>query len=903
MRILPAFLLTAVTLSISCAAPATSVPTDLRCEYQISPLAVPSQTPRLSWILRAVDPQQRGAKQTALRILVASSEGALARDRGDLWDSERVTAPLAPFVRYAGKPLPAGEEVYWKVRIEDEAGRPSPWSAPAHWRVAPGEWTAKWIAGQPDGETPAERMPLFRHEFRIDKPVRTALLYISGLGQYEARLNGTALDRDLLQPGWTNYRRTVLYNTFDVTSLLRTGDNAIGVLLGNGMFHVVRPPGRFSKFVGSFGQPKLTAQLVVTYADGTRTQIATDTSWKTRPGPVVFSSTYGGEDYDARLNPAGWDRPGQPAEGWTNALGVSGPGGVLQPEMDPPIRVTQTIRPVKVSEPRPGVFLYDLGQNFSGWPRITVEGAAGTSVRMLPGELLDASGLVTQRSQGGSDRRGHAWMTYTLGGSGAETWRPKFFYYGFRYVQVQGTAKVTALVGEFVHSSAEPAGDFQASTPLLNSIHGLIRQAVRSNMQSVLTDCPHREKLGWLEQSHLAGSAVMYNYDVRGLYEKIQRDMWDGQLENGLVPDIQPEYVIFERGFRDSPEWGSAAVQNPWIFYQHAGDPALIESGYGRMARYVRYLESKSKDGIVSHGLGDWYDVGPGELGESQLTSLGLTATASYYADILTLARVAPLAGHPGDVPLWTRLAENVRESFLKTFYQPATGVLDRGSQTAYAMPLAVGLIPEAQRAAVLKRLVETIQANGYRVTAGDVGFHYVVRALMDGGSSDVFYRMVTQTDGPSYGMQLAKGATSLTEAWDADPTKSQNHFMLGHAEEWFYRALAGLDVDFSRPAGEQIRIAPQPVGDVRAAQASYRPWCGGISVDWKKEGGTLALNVSIPPGMEAMVEISTAGAVQESGKDATQAPGVVAVRRTATSAVYRVASGNYRFRAPGTVD
>lgn len=756
--------------------------------------------------------------------------------------------------------------------------------------LRPEDWHARWIARQPDGASPTDPvMPIFRRSFRLEKPVRQARLYISGLGEYEAHLNGAKVGEAVVAPGWTKYRKTVFYNTFDVTAMLRSGENAIGVWLGNGMYNVVKTPGRYTKFTGSFGQPKLIALLRVTYQDGSTFELGSDSSWRTKAGPITYSSTYGGEDFDARLEPLGWDSPGFKEDGWDAALEVAGPGGALTAQTSPDIKVMAVYKPVKVSEPKPGVLVYDLGQNFSGWPRITVRGPAGASLRIFCGELLGKDGLPSQGSSGGNERNGYHWYTYTLKGGQTETWRPRFSYWGFRYLQVEGAAtklapgagkpEMVSIEGQFTHSSAPVVGEFSCSKPLFNRIHKLINAAIRSNMQSVLTDCPHREKLGWLEQSHLLGPAILFNYDAARLYGKIAGDIRDSQTPDGLVPDIAPEYVVFQRGFRDSPEWGSAAVLNPWIVYRHTGDPRLLREHYDVMVRYVDYLSGKASGHILSHGLGDWYDIGPKPPGVSQLTSLGLTATAIYYADLVALRDAAALLGKPEDAKRHGALAEQVRATFNAKLFNPATGVYDRGSQTAQAMPLVVGLVDDQDRKRVLDKLVEGVRGNGNRVTAGDIGFHYVVRALTDGGRSDVLYDMLARADGPSYAYQLKQGATALTEAWDAGPASSQNHFMLGHAEEWFYRGLAGVDVDFTRAPGERIRIRPNVVGDITSARASYRSVVGEIVSDWRIENGTIHLRVVVPPKAAATVYVPAAAPEEE-------------------PAVYRVESGVHRFRA-----
>jgi hypothetical protein len=392
----------------------------------------------------------------------------------------------------------------------------------------------------------------------------------------------------------------------------------------------------------------------------------------------------------------------------------------------------------------------------------------------------------------------------------------------------------------------------------------------------------------------------MYNYDVSGLYRKIANDIRDGQAANGFVADFAPVYMISTGGFRDSPEWGSAAVLDPWLAYRHYGDRDILAAHYDEMKRYVDYLTSKATDGIVAYGLGDWYDIGPGQPGVSKLTSLGLTATAIYYADIETLRSAALLLGKPEDAARFETMAGAVRQAFNAKLYDGATGVYDRGSQTAYAMPLALGLAPQERRADVLERLVADIRSHGNHTTAGDIGFHFVIQALGEGDRSAVIGDMLATTEPPSYGAQLEHGATSLTEAWDANPRSSQNHFMLGHAEEWFYRYLAGIDFDLSRAPGEQIVLRPFPVEQVTSARASYKSVLGTVVSSWKREGGTFVLDCEVPVNSSATVWIPTrdAASVQEGGGPAARAAGVQFVRQEKDAAVYRVASGAYHFEA-----
>lgn len=469
-------------------------------------------------------------------------------------------------------------------------------------------------------------------------------------------------------------------------------------------------------------------------------------------------------------------------------------------------------------------------------------------MKLVAGELLDEKGDVTQRSANMFADSENS-FTYVLRGEGRETWHPRFSYTGFRYVRVEttGTVHIEHLSGSFVHDDVRVDGSFASSDELLNKIHRLIDRAMLSNMMSVLTDCPHREKLGWLEQTHLAGTALMDNYDLRAQYAKLADDLGNAQRTDGLVPSIAPEYVVFDGGFRDSPEWGASIVLSTWEAYQAYGDVSVLRPHYDGMQRYAAYLQGKLKDGLLEYGLGDWYDIGPGEPGESKLTSKGVTATATYYELLTDLAKIAGLLGRQADVEQYESEAASLKETFNARFFHADLGSYDTGSQTANAMPLVVGLVPQERRAAVLDHLVADIHQHQDHVTAGDVGFHYVVRALTDGGRSDVLYAMLSRTDAPSYGDLIAHGATALTEAWDADPDNSQNHFMLGHAEEWFYRGLGGIDVDRSRPADGQIRVRPAFPGKLQKVSASYRSSLGLIRSSWTHVGRTVRIEIEVP--------------------------------------------------------
>ena len=732
-----------------------------------------------------------------------------------------------------------------------------------------------------------------RKEFTVTKDIKRAVIYICGLGAAELSLNGIKIGDSVLDPGWTNYRKTCLYTTYDVTAQLARGRNAVGVMLGNGMYNV--QGGRYVKFTGSFGPLKVIMQIHIEHADGTSTVVVSDDSWKWAPSPVVFSCIFGGEDYDARLYQRGWDKPGFSDAMWAPVVVTKGPGGALKGLScaAPPIRYFDTLKPVKTTAIRPGITLYDLGQNAAQMPRITVSGPAGSSIKLLPAEIVRKDNSIDQTSVGGNIS-----CLYTLNGSGRETWSPRFFYCGYRYLQVecipasQGGALpvVELLEGRVVHTSSTPIGEFITSNDLINRIFTMIRWAQRSNMVSVMTDCPHREKLGWLEQTHLNGPALRYNYDLNAFFGKLMNDIADSQLETGLVPDIAPEYPVFDSGFRDSPEWGSAFPQVAWHQYQYAGDIELLRRYYDGMSRYLTYLEGKASNHILSYGLGDWREL--------ERTPDAITATTIFYHDAMIMARAAELLGRAGDATRYSKLAADIRAAFNQKFFNPANNRYASGSQTANAIPLDMGLVPPENRQAVLDNLVKHLQSRGLK--AGEIGFPYLLRALANGGRSDVIFAMINQTDKPGYGFQLNYGATSLPEDWDYQPGASQNHFMLGHITEWFYHDLAGIQCDPAAVGFKKIIIRPVPVGDLAWVKAHYDSLFGRIATDWHREGTALSLTVTIPVNTTAAIHMPArdVATVTEGGKPAGKAEGVTFLQMESSTAIYAVGSGTYRFQS-----
>jgi alpha-L-rhamnosidase len=776
----------------------------------------------------------------------------------------------------------------------------------AQWIQAP--WSTERDGAELDGSKP---MPIFRRELQLrQKPIQ-ATLRIAGLGQYEVFVDGKQVSPPGLHQAWTDYRKTVTYDSYDLTKSLAAGKNALGVMLGNGMYNVQKTDGRFTKFEGSFGPPKLIAELRVKYADGKTETIETDAGWKVAKGPVMFSSTYGGEDYDARKEMPGWDVAGFAAEGWSTAAVTEGPGGPLIAAIAPQVKEWDTHAPVKVTELGPNKVVYDLGQNFAGVPYVKMRGFQGQVLKLTPGELLNPDGSVSQRSSGGGSR-GATWWTYTLSGSlDGEDWEPKFGYYGFRYLQAEWTGsddpsakalKINEIKGVEWHSASKVTGSFESSSDMLNAIHALIVNAMHNNEVSLFTDCPHREKLGWLEETHLVASGLMFNNDLRWLYAATEQNIADAQHPDGLVPTTAPQYVVFGKDpknavFDDSPEWGSASVLGPWAAYRFYGDKTPLEKNYAVMQAYVKYLEGKAANGIVAYGLGDWYDIGPKAAGVSQDTSLGVTGTMMLYEDAMAMSKIAGMLGRADDASSYAALAQREVDAFNRTYWNAEKGYYDTGSQTANAMPLALGVVPEERRAAVLAHIVADIHAHEDHITTGEVGYPYLLRALMQAGRNDVVLAMLLRKDPPSYGAMLAKGATALTEGWDGG--HSQDHFMLGGAEEWFYRALGGIDFDMSRSKDERITIRPQMLEGVSWVKCSYDSAMGKIRSEWKQEDGATSMDIAIPPGATAtlILPVKMAPSSPENALPNGKGPQLQEVKRDDGVVVYRATPGVFHFR------
>ena len=867
------------------------------CESQQRPLALETAQPRFSWQIAGGQDCMQTAYEIELRDVWSGS-------KSPLWSSGRVESSQSHLVPYGGPELAPRRPYEWRVKVWDNAGNESAWSRRAEFRLAPeDEWMdAEWIGAvtQADAHFPRGRnyhggglktpeaveawsrvdpagwrSICLRRDFEAGKRVADAVVYVCGLGHYELRLNGRKVGDSQFAPMWSDYDRTVYYNVYDVTDMVRRGANAVGVILGNGFYNIAGG-GRYRKLQIGFGPETLMLKLAIRYADGSAEEIRSDGTWRIAESPITFNTIYGGEDYDARLEQEGWDGAGFDDSAWRVPAIQEPPRGQLRAQQAPPVKIgerygVQSVHKLTPEEVElatkstkrtvsPAALLLDRGQNLAGFPEIRVRGRRGDVITMVPAERTTDDNAADQRQTG----RQH-YYTYTLKGEGTETWHPRFSYYGFRYLQLEGAVLdgmknpdglpvVESVESCFVYASAEDTGEFECSNEIFNAAHRLIHNAVRSNMQSVLTDCPHREKLGWLEQVHLNGPGLLRNYDLRTYIPKVMRDMADSQRDDGMIPTTAPLYVIFEGpgmdDFADSPEWGSAFIVMPFMYAEEYGDDSLITDYFEPMCRYVDYLASRSEGGLIDFGLGDWYDYGDFRAGFSRNTPIGLVASAQYYMDLCLVVQAAERVGDTDAAERYARLRDELCEAFNRKYFDPETGRYGTGSQCSYALPLFLGMVPDGERTRVLANLVADIEAHGVRLTTGDVGNRYLFRTLADNGQNELMYAMHNHEEAPGYGFQLKYGATTLTEQWDPRQGSSWNHFMMGQIDEWFYRSLAGIQA--GSEGYRHIVIRPEAVGDLTFVRASCATPYGRVASEWHRDGGRFTLEVDIPANCTA---------------------------------------------------
>lgn len=883
----------------SFAAPTDLKPVTLRTEYKTNPVTDVAH-PRLSWELTA---SARGQRQTAYQILVASSPGLLASDKGDLWNSAKVDGNRTNQIEYAGKPLSSRIICYWKVRSWDKTGQPGAWSGVATWEMGlldKADWKAQWIGydltalgkGKQYHLPPA---PFFRQEVELKPAIRRARLYVTALGLFEFHINGQRIGADYFTPGWTDYNKRVYYQTYDITSSLKAGKNALGAILAEGWYAgylgyalLVKNP-VVKNFYGNV--PLLKAQIEVDYANGDKETIGTDQRWKTSYGPILEADLLNGETYNANLEFSGWNKAGYDESSWTiSQLFPDQANRQLGAYPGNPIRVFQELKARSVTQKGGGKYLFDLGQNFAGLVRLTVKGHKGDTLTLRFGEALFPNGdMMTENL-----RKARATDTYILKGEpNGETWTPRFTYHGFQYVEVTGFRSVPtvgAITGLALSSATPQAGWFKTDNPLINQLYQNIVWTQRSNYVDIPTDCPQRdERLGWTGDAQAYIQSATFNTDIAAFFTKWLVDLNDAQRADHTYPIYAPAPSVRQTDTY-SPGWSEAGVICPYTIYKMYGDTRVIRQFWPNMVAYLNFMEAKSQGAYVykegsfedispKGGFGDWLSVG-------KKTPPDLLATLYYGYVVSMMAEMAGAIGKPDESAQYEALFTRIRQAFLK-YYTDETGKFrtnqaiygngegyvdgqmgfDGHTQTAYANAIYMNMLTPEQKRKAGNWLVDLIRANDGKLSTGFLGVKPLLPALSITGHSQQAYRLLLSTTYPSWGFEVVNGATTIWERWNSyikgkgfennAGMNSFNHYAFGSVNEWLFGHAAGLQVD--QAGYRTFTIKPELANQgLNAVKAAYQSINGRIETAWKKQGKRVHLQIRVPVNTMATVFIPT---------------------------------------------
>lgn len=892
----------------------------LTCESVEEPIGIDARSPHFGWNFWA---RQRNQKQTAFELIVSDNLDDIKQKRGNLWNTGIVRSSQNIQLKYSGEPLQSFQRYYWRVRAFDKKGDPSPWSDIAQFETAildSADWTALWVGD--GGRVPEsdsafygeERAPLFKKEFETGKKIESARLYITGVGYYEAYINGNRVGDRWLDPGWTSYREQVLYSTYDVTSLLHKGANAIGIMAGNGWYnplplHMWCSSGRNLRLYLDCGRPTVKAQLRICYTDGSLLCIKTDRSWITAPGPIVRNSIYLGEHFDARLEQPGWACPDYKLNGAKPVTVVSGPAGGLTAQMQPPIRVIEVLKPVAVTEPAPQVYLFDMGRNFAGVARIKVTGPSGAHVTLRYGEDIFPDGSLNVMTSVAGQMKGCfngegapkvAWQedSYILrGDKEGEAWNPRFTFHGFRYVEVSGwpgTPGLNDIEGLVLSSDVSDAGFFHSSNEMFNTLNDNARRSFRSNLFSVQSDCPAREKFAYGGDMFCTTEAFIYNYDMANLYRKIADDHRLAQRPQGGIPETAPYVGIADNGPGDGS--GPLGFQLGYTFlidrlYEFYGDRRTMEEHYPALKKQADFLIAQAKDHLYDGGLSDHESL--------DTRSYGLTESLFYYKHIELMTKYARILNRNDDAHYYAELVSQIRDRIVTTYYHPESGRFAGATQTDQLFGLWHRLLPENEEERALSVLDSAFINRKGHLSTGIFGTKMMFDVLRLRDLNSRMYDVVNKRDYPGWGYMIEKGATSLWETWAySDNVYSQNHPMFGSVSEWFFRSLLGINPLL--PGFEKILIKPQPAGDLTRADGRYRSVRGDIESHWQIKDGFMHLDVTIPVNTVAEVWLPALGksSVTESGKLITTYQEIKLLKEVPGYMVYSVGSGTYHFKA-----
>lgn len=882
----------------------------LKCEMLNDPQGIGTTHPRLSWQIKS---NGRNVSQTAYQIIVASSAQKLAANNGDLWDSHKVKSSRSIMVNYLGKALHSRVQCYWRVRVWTNKGH-SEWSRPAFWSeglLNAADWQAKWIGyehGFPwDSISKFSRLSAryFRREFQLAKQIKRATVYIVGLGHYELYINGKQIGDQVLAEAPTDYTKDVKYNTFDVTSELKEGANAIGTVLGNGRYFTMRPKYKPKK-IKEFGFPKMLLQLEITYSDGSTKTILSDDSWKfTADGPIRTNNEYDGEEYDATKELTGWNIADYSDSKWLKPGLVSPPGGKVEPQMNEPIKVVRTIDPISIKQLNAKTWILDMGQNMAGWIQMKVNGKRDDKVILRFAETLKDSGDLYTANL----RDAKATDIYTLKGGGEETWHPVFVFHGFRYVSITGypgTPQLADFEGQVVSDDMANTGQFETSNPLINQIYKNAYWSILSDYKGMPVDCPQRnERMPWLGDRAIGSLGESFVFDNENLYAKWLDDIQEAQKPDGSIPDVAPAYWNY---YSDNMTWPGTYILVADMLYTQFADKAPIEKHYASMKKWLDYMRKNyAKAGLMTRDkYGDW--CVPPESPElihsrdpSRNTNGELIATAYYYRMLMLMQRFATLLKKPVDAAQFSALAIAAKNVFNQKFLDSKTYRYDNNTVTANLLPLYFGMLPDGDKKAVFDNIVNKITEDARdHISTGVIGTQWLMRGLTDFGRPDLAYHIAGNDDYPSWGYMVKRGATSIWELWNGDTAapamNSRNHVMLlGDLIAWFYQDLAGIKAD--EPGFKTLVMKPAIVKGLDNVKASYQTPYGLIKSSWNTQGNKFNWLVTVPPNTIAVVYLPTTnvGEITESGKGLS-ANKIKYIGKENCRVKVQIGSGDYNF-------
>jgi alpha-L-rhamnosidase len=834
---------------------------DLTVDHRINPLGIDNKAPRLSWKIRG---EGRDIMQQSYQLRVATnsdfSKGSV------VWESGKINSGESVLQEYKGKALESRKRYYWQVKVSDNKNRESAWSPAAFWETGlleAADWKAAWA--QPLHDT-VQKIPavMLRKEFNAKRNVVSARVYVTSHGFYELSINGKKAGNDVLTPGWTAYQKRLQYQVYDVTGLIQPGKNAIGAMLGDGWYR-----GQLGWTInwGVWGKKLgLLCQLHITYSDGSEDMVITDNTWKsTNDGPIVMNSIYDGETYDARKEIAGWDKPGFDDSGWSEVPTATHPADVLVATETVPVQKIEELKPVKIFRTPKGTLVADLGQNMVGWVRLKVKGNAGATVTIRHAEVLDKFGEFYTENL----READATMKYTLKGAATEeVYEPRFTFFGFRYVSVEGfpgELKPENITGIVVHSNMTPSGTFECSNPLINQLQHNILWGQKGNFVDVPTDCPQRdERLGWTGDAQAFCRTAAFNMNVAPFFAKWLKDLTADQYPDGRVPFVIPDVIRNNSG--TSAGWGDVSTIAPWTMYQLFGDKKFLRDQYPSMKAYVNYISKTAGDSYIWKGgsvFGDWLYYKPRMESHTEpdgYTNPDMIATMFYAYSSKLVSLAAKELGNIEDEAKYEAIFKKVKEVFNQEYVSPS-GRISSDSQTAYVLALMFDLLPESLIPKATQHLVSDIKARRNHLSTGFLGTPYLCHVLSENGQTSVAYDLLLQESYPSWLFPVKMGATTIWERWDGQKPDSTfqdvgmnsfNHYAYGAIGDWMYRVVAGIEI--GKPGYQVIRIQPNPDPRLQYARASYESAYGKIVSGWEIKDGKITVNVVIPANTRSVI-------------------------------------------------